>query len=77
MTRLEDIYGQVRTIAELSATEEYVVRETFKQTHKTYQNEKSAIRAARRELAYMRSHCGIIKNHFGMQRTRFPNNQNN
>lgn len=76
MTRLEDIYGQVRTIKELSSSEEFIVKESFEQTNKTYMTEKHAIRAARRELAYMRSHCGIIKNHFGMIRTKFPDQKN-
>lgn len=77
MTYLEDVYGQTRKVKSISTDDEsYIVVESFHQTQKVYKNEKNAIRAARRELAYTRSINGIVRNHFGFIRTRFSNQSN-
>ena len=68
MTRLEDMYGQTRTILQNGFESEYIVKESFPKTRKTYSNEKTAINVARQELKKARR--GIIAKHYGFIRTR-------
>lgn len=72
MTILEDIYGQKRTVKQISPVfDDFIVVETFPKTKKVYKKEKVAVRAAHKDLMYSRSINGIIRNHWGFKRTRF------
>ena len=72
MTIIQDIYGQVRTVKEISPVQDkYIIAETYSKTGKIYSLEKNAINAARKDLRDCRSISGIIRNHWGFVRTRF------